>query len=100
MEFTYQAKDQAGQFFEGAIEAPSENIAVDLLHGKGYVVLSLKSTKKGIFSTDLNRIFDRPNVKDIVAFTRQLSTLIEADMPLAEGLRTLAKQIEKAAFSK
>jgi len=100
MEFTYQAKDQAGQFFEGAIEAPSENIAVDLLHGKGYVVLSLKSTKKGIFSADLNRIFDRPNVKDIVAFTRQLSTLIEADMPLAEGLRTLAKQIEKAAFSK
>ena len=53
-----------------------------------------------IFSIDLNKYFQRPTNKDIVIFTRQLSTLIDADMPLAEGLRTLARQFEKPTFRK
>jgi type IV pilus assembly protein PilC len=100
MEFHYQAKSPAGEFFEGTLEAPSENQAVELLHSKGFVVLSLKENKKALFSADLNQLFARPNTKDIVIFTRQLATLIDADMPLAEGLRTLAKQVEKPAFAK
>lgn len=85
---------------EGNIEAPDENAAVSILHGKGYVVLSLRELKKDIFSADLNQYFSRTNYKDIVIFTRQLSTLIDADMPLAEGLRTLARQMEKPNFKK
>lgn len=100
MEFTYQAKNQGGEYFEGAIEAPTEAVAVDLLHGKGYIVLSLTSAKKGLFSADLNNLFNKPNSKDVIMFTRQLATLVEADMPLAEGLRTLAKQIDKPGFAK
>ena len=100
MEFSYQVKNQTGQFSEGTIEAPSENAAVDILHGRGYVVLSLQTTQQDFFSADLNQIFAKPNIKDVVVFTRQLATLIDADMPLAEGLRTLAKQLEKASFTK
>jgi len=100
MEFSYQAKNQTGQFFEGVIEASTENMAVDLLHGKGYIVLSLRSTQKDLFSSDLNQIFAKPNNKDVVIFTRQLATLIDADMPLAEGLRTLSRQVDKPSFTK
>lgn len=100
MEFIYQAKTQGGEMLEGTIEAPAEQIAVDLLHSRGYTVLSLKSVAKGVFSTDLGQAFSRPSAKDIVIFTRQLATLIDADMPLAEGLRTLAKQVEKPTFQK
>lgn len=100
MEFNYKARDPNGEILEGTIDAPDESVAVDILHSKGYTVLSLTPLKKDIFKTDLNLIFSRPTTKDVVIFTRQLSTLVDADMPLAEGLRTLARQMEKPNFKK
>lgn len=100
MEFIYKVKTQEGQILDGKVEAPNEIIAVDTLHENGYIVLSLNPVPKGLFAIDLTQLFGKPNNKDIVIFTRQLATLIDADMPLAEGLRTLAKQVEKPAFKK
>lgn len=100
MEFKYQVKNTAGQIVEGTIDAPSEDTAISLLHMKQFVVLSLTPLKTDIFSQDLNVYISRTNTKDVVVFTRQLSTLIEADMPLAEGLRTLAQQVEKPGLKK
>lgn len=95
MRFKYKIKTQGGEIFEGNVEAPSENAAIDILQSKGYIILSFQPLEANIFSVDLNKYLSRPNNKDIVIFTRQLSTLIDADMPLVEGLRTLARQVEK-----
>jgi type IV pilus assembly protein PilC len=98
-EFSYQAKTREGYVVQGIVDAPNESSAVDILHGKGYVILSLEQAK-AVFEHDIGQLFSRPNKKDIVIFTRQLSTLIDADMPLSEGLRTLARQVDKPAFQK
>jgi len=95
MEFSYKAQAKTGDILEGVVDAKDEDMAVNILHGKGYIVLTLDPIKSDIFSTDLNQIFSVISSKDIVIFTRQLSTLIDADMPLNEGLRTLAQQAEK-----
>ena len=100
MQFTYQVKAQDGIVSNGLIEAPDENAAVAELHGRGFVVLSLASTQKGVFGSDIMQFFNRPKTRDVVIFTRQLSTLIEADVPLAEGIRTLANQSDNPIFSK
>lgn len=100
MDYSYKAKTQTGEIIEGTIDAPDENIAVDVLHSKGYVVLSLAPLKKDIFRSDVTAVLSRPNAKDVVMFTRQLSTLVDADMPISEGLRTLARQMEKPVFRK
>ncbi|MEK7604125.1 MAG: type II secretion system F family protein [Patescibacteria group bacterium] len=100
MEFSYKVKTQAGEITQGNIDALDENMAVDILHGKGYVVVSLTPLNKGFFKSDLNHIFSKPSTKDVVVFTRQLSTLVDADMPIAEGLRALARQVEKSTFKK
>ncbi len=100
MEFSYQAKTQSGEVLGGVIEALNENTAVEILHSKGLTVFSLEPIQRGFLLSDLNHIFARPKTKDIVIFTRQLSTLVEADMPLAESLRTLAHQIDKVPFRK
>lgn len=97
-EFSYQSKNKEGQVVEGIVDAPSQSIAVDILHGKGYIILSLNPLERGLAAYDIGKWFSRPNNKDLVVFTRQLSTLIDADMPLSEGLRTLAKQVEKPSF--
>lgn len=100
MEFFYSARTRDGDMIDGDIEAPSERAAVDILHSKGYTVLSLVSAQKDVFSSDLLQFLSKPKTKDIVIFTRQLATLVDADMPLAEGLRTLSKQVEKRIFQK
>ncbi len=97
-EFSYQSKNREGQIVEGIVDAPSQSIAVDILHGKGYIILALNPLERGLISFDINKLLSRPTNKDLVIFTRQLSTLIDADMPLSEGLRTLAKQVEKPSF--
>src|SRR3989344_7985988 len=100
MNFSYKVKTQSGEIVEGKIEAPDENTAVDTLQSKGYLILSIERLEGDIFSIDLNKYFQKPTNKDIVIFTRQLSTLIDADMPIAEGLRTLARQFEKPTLRK
>lgn len=100
MEFIYQARTQAGELAEGKIEAPSEDQAVNVLHQKNLVVLSLEETKRGVMLQDLTSAFSRPKLKDVVMFTRQLATLVDADVPLVEGLRTITRQVEKESFRK
>lgn len=98
-EFNYQAKTREGYVVQGIIDAPNENTAVEILHNKGYVILSLEQVKAA-FEHDVSEYFSRPNNRDLATFTRQLATLIDADMPLSEGLRTLARQVEKTSFRK
>lgn len=100
MNFLYKVKTQNGEIIEGKVGAPDENKAVETLQSKGYLILSLKQLEGDIFSIDLNKYLQKPTNKDIVMFTRQLSTLIDADMPLAEGLRTLSRQFEKPTLRK
>ena len=100
MNFSYKVKTQSGEIIEGRVGAYDENTAVNTLQGKGYLILSIEQLEGNIFSVDLNKYLQKPTNKDIVVFTRQLSTLIDADMPIAEGLRTLARQFEKPTFKK
>lgn len=100
MDFNYKVKNRSGEIVEGIIDAPSQEAAVNLLHDNGLTILGLESSDKGILSVDVDQYISKPNNKDIVIFTRQLSTLVDADMPLSEGLRTLSKQAEKSSFKK
>lgn len=97
-EFSYQAKNREGSIVQGVVDAPNQNIAVNILHGKGYIILSLDALEHGALEFDVNKLLSRPNSKDLAMFTRQLSTLIDADMPLSEGLRILSKQVEKSSL--
>lgn len=49
---------------------------------------------------DLATAFSRPSQKDVVLFTRQMATLVDADVPLVEGLHAIVRQIEKESFRK
>ena len=100
LQFNYEARDRSGQFVKGVIGAVSESAAVDALHGKDLTVLSLVPVEKSLFGSDISGFFLKPNQKDITVFTRQLATIIAADIPLIEGLETIASQAEKPAFTK
>lgn len=100
MEFIYQAKNKKGELVKGTIKTHDENEAIEILHKEGLVILSLKLKERGIFKKDIASFFIRTRAGDIINFTRQLSTLVEADVPLISGLTTLAKQSINPAFRK
>src|SRR3989344_711081 len=100
LQFSYEVKDQAGRFAKGTVEAYSEEAAVDALQGKGFIILSLVKAEDNALQSDVLSFLAKPNRKDVVVFTRQLATIISADIPLLEGLETIVVQTEKPSFAK
>ena len=98
MEFLYQAKTQAGELVTGRVDASSEEQAVNALHQKNLAILSLEESRKSLIFQDITKVFSKPSQKDLVLFTRQMATLVEADVPLVEGLHVLVKQADKESF--
>jgi len=91
--FSYEAKDTAsGKHVKSVVQAESESAAAKLLIGQGFIPLNIKESNEeaGFFA----RISGRITIKDKVVFTRQLSTLLSAGLPLTQSLRTVGEQTE------
>ena len=92
--FEYTARDPAsGQKIKSTVEAESEQAAAKLLHAKGLspIEMKAKTTSGGGF---LARYTHRIKAKDKVLFARQLSTLINAGLPLVQSLRNVVSQTQ------
>ncbi len=89
--FVYKAKDQHGRLITGEVEASSEDAAARLIRKRGYVVISLSSRTGGLFFF-LDFFKNRINFSDIVDFTRQLSTMLNAGLPITDALLILRNQ--------
>lgn len=94
--FKYTAKTRSGTAQKGEIEATDRNNAVALLRQRQLVVTEMKAKPKDI---EINL----PGMggikeKDIVVFTRQFATMIEAGLPLVQYLDILSRQAENKEF--
>ena len=97
--YTWKGINKYGDKRKGEIEAPDQVAA--LAHVKRLRIKDpvIKEKPKDIFE---NISLFQPKVtgKDIVIFTRQLSTMIDAGLPLVQGLEILAKQQENSTLKK
>ncbi len=88
--FNYKAKEkETGKLLKGNIQAENEQTAGRLLIEQGYIPQSIVEEGVGIFGNK-----GHVTNKDRIMFTRQLSTLIGAGLPLATSLRTVAEQTQ------
>lgn len=89
--FFYKAKDSSARMISGEVEAPSLDEAARLVKSRGLYVISI--TPKIDSPLALIRNFrDRITPSDVATFTRQLSTMINAGLPITEGLLILRSQ--------
>jgi len=97
--YVWAGTNPAGEKQKGEIEAKDELTARQLLIRKKIKIAKLKEKPKDLLE---NISFLQPKVKtkDIVIFTRQLSTMIDAGLPLVQGLEILASQQENVTFRK
>lgn len=88
--FHYKAREKStGKTLKGSIQAEDERTAGKLLIEQGFIPESI--TEEGInILGEKNRVTN----KDRITFTRQLSTLIGAGLPLATSLRTVIDQTQ------
>lgn len=90
--FEYVAKDSdTNKQIKSTIQAESESAAAKLLLGQGIVPIQIK-LKNDEGSTFLSLFKNHIRTKDRIIFTRQLSTLINAGLPLTQSLRTVSSQ--------
>ena len=89
--YQYTARNpQTGQVVKASVQAESEAAAAKLISSEGLVPtdISLGETSGGLFSGGKGRV----KAKDRVLFSRQLSTLINAGLPLLQALRSVSNQ--------
>ncbi|MEO5718761.1 MAG: type II secretion system F family protein [Chthoniobacterales bacterium] len=91
MTFSYQARDGAGNIVNGIQDAINEDNAVTSLMSRGLMVLSLQQ-KAGVTRAK-NKVWAVKET-DLVLFTRQLATMIEAGISLVQALTALYEQCD------
>ncbi len=89
--FAYQARDASGRIVSGVQDALNEDNAVTSLMSRGLMVLSL--TEKATASKTKKKAWTVKET-DLVLFTRQLATMIEAGISLVQGLTALYDQCD------
>lgn len=94
--YIYTARDpNSGQKITAEVEAENESAATRLLMDKGWIPLELKvKPEESSIVAWLHRI---PS-KQKVIFSRQLSTLINAGVPLTQSLKTVQDQMKNEQF--
>ncbi len=86
--FAYQARDASGRIVSGIQDALNEDNAVTSLMSRGLMVLSLQKKAAGRSRKKIWTVKET----DLVLFTRQLATMIEAGISLVQGLTALYDQ--------
>jgi general secretion pathway protein F len=100
VEFVYKATDLAGKIFEGSMEGRDEKMVVESLQKLGYLPIRITAiqTKTGLFKLPLSAYLERITTNDLLIFTQELSTLLEAGLPLDRSLQILTELAEKERF--
>ena len=93
--FAYVGRTRSGAVKKGELSAKTRDEAVDQLRKQSVVVTSLEEKKggKGGFKINIS-LGSGLTDKDLVVFTRQFGTMINAGLPLVQCLEILSTQSE------
>lgn len=96
-EYRYEVKNAKGQTVKGTLSAPNEGKARALISSHQLTLIKIAEhtttslLHRNVFGGNLNN-------KDLILFSRQLSTMIRAGVPIIEAIRALRHQVQKATF--
>ena len=92
--FTYTARNPNGELKSASIDAPSRDDVVNQLRRQRLTIIKVDEEKARAKKTG-----GGISMRDIVIFTRQFSTMINAGLPLVQALDILAKQTENKVLA-
>jgi len=89
--FQYVAKNNHFEKVTGKVEAKTKSQALSLLTSRALFVISISPVSDNSFEW-LMKFFNKVSFDDIVNFTRQMSTMINAGLTLSKSLTILENQ--------
>jgi general secretion pathway protein F len=97
--FRYTAVDTDGREQSGVLEADSARAARQLLRSRGLVTLNVQAVVSGAARAGVGAVFARRlSQTELSVLTRQLSSLLNAALPVADALTVLVEQSEKQSL--
>src|SRR5512143_2134619 len=98
--FTWAGRSRDGKMQKGETIAKNKDEVIGLLRKQGIVATTVKA--KGAMSKDITipGLGGGVKDKDIVIFTRQFATMIDAGLPLVQCLEILEKQTQNNTLAK
>jgi len=96
--FKYVAKDHDGKTATGSIEAQTESEVIDILRKKDLIIVSVSESAAGFKMSAMFGGGKKIKIDDLVVFSRQLATMVDAGIPLVGALDILGDQMENKTF--
>src|ERR687897_1395746 len=90
--YTYRALDKQGEVIEDKLEGSGEMAVAHELRQQGLLVIEVK--EQSVAQKDILAPFKGIRLKDLVVFSRQLATMINAGLPIVRALYVLSEQTE------
>jgi MSHA biogenesis protein MshG len=100
--FNYQARNRHGVLIQARIDAGSaEAAAAQLLEAGNTPIRISQASKQPDFMKELEKRLNNPRVKiqDLIMFTRQMSTLARAGVPIVRAINGLAENCKNPAMA-
>lgn len=97
MKLTYKAATKNGKIIQGILEAKDTKDAAYLLRKKELTPITIKVQS----GQDLSALFPflkKHKIKDLILFTRQLSSMLTSGLTLVQALHTLENQLQKSTM--
>jgi type IV pilus assembly protein PilC len=95
--FVYTGRTRGGQTITGEMEAPTRDAVVAKLRTQQVIATNVRGKPRDITIPGFGGGVDE---KEIVVFTRQFATMIDAGLPLVQCLEILASQQDNKVFKK
>ncbi len=97
--YTWKGKTRQGTITKGEMEAANEEAVMVQLRGQMLTPISVKNKPKDV-AEYVGFLKQKIKTKDLVIFTRQFATMIDAGLPLVQCLKILGDQQENKTFKK
>ena len=93
--YAYRALDrESGQILEDQMEGPNTTAVAIELKQQGLLVINVKE-QSTLTQKDILAPFKKVRLRDLVVFSRQFATLINAGLPIVRALYVLSEQTQK-----
>jgi type IV pilus assembly protein PilC len=90
--FTYRVRNPQGEIFQDQMEGADTMAVAYELRQKGLLVIDVK--EQSVSQKDILEPFKRVKLADLVVFSRQFATMINAGLPIVRALYVLSEQTE------
>lgn len=98
--FKYTAKNANSQTISGKISADTQNAVIEELRKRKLTIVSISEVQQAAASSKFSFGGKKVKPEEIVIFTRQLATMVDAGIPIIHSLNALKDQVVHPTFKK